>query len=326
MLKIAFNTILGMVLIFVWLKFVNLSQIFETLSHVSIINLLPAFIFMLLSPAIRALRLKVFLGKIKNIKLLDLIFLNGVAMMLNFFIPIRAGEIAKGIFLHTRYDLSLAKSIVWIFIDRFVDFLAVLGLAAVLVWGLHTKLNMEFALSLALMFLTGLAVAYLIAYQKTFTMKIFKFLRPLLISNRLKIYFDNLTAFFLDAFSVLKRSPKDISLLIILTIAAYAADAVIWYFVFLSLRESMSFFAMYLGQLLSALTYLIPAAPGYVGSAEASGLLVLSGVLGIEPNLASAMTVLFHITSALFVIIFGLISVFNLKMDLGLILRKALRK
>ena len=83
---------------------------------------------------------------------------------------------------------------------------------------------------------------------------------------------------------------------------------------------------MYLGQLLSALTYLIPAAPGYIGSAEASGLLIFSGIFGINTNLASSMTVLFHIASGVFVLFYGLISVFSLKLDLRLILKKALKK
>ena len=129
-----------------------------------------------------------------------------------------------------------------------------------------------------------------------------------------------------DSFSILNRHPKDLVVMIFLTILAYGADAGIWYFTFVSLGFTQDILTMYLGQLLSALTYLIPAAPGYVGSAEASGLLILSGIFNIDSNLASAMTVLFHILSAIFVLLFGLISVFNLKIDLGMILNKALKR
>lgn len=114
--------------------------------------------------------------------------------------------------------------------------------------------------------------------------------------------------------------------MIVLTLLAYAVDAGIWFFTFQSLGVNPGYIKMYLGQMLSALTYLIPAAPGYVGSAEVSGTLILSGVFGFEVNLASSMIVLSHLTTAIFVIIFGLISIFNLKLDLGLILKKALGK
>ncbi len=326
MIKILFNTLLGIVLILIWAHFVNLDQIFQTISQVSLIGLLPVFFFMLASPILRAIRLKIFLSEIKKIKLLDLIFLNGAAMVLNFFIPIRMGEIAKGVFLNTRYNIHIGKAIIWVFMDRFVDFLAVLALASLLFVGTPTNLPQKFILTISTLLIVTLFFTYLAVFQRGFAQKLVKFLTPLFIVKSIKIYFERFTSFILESFSILKRHPKDLMFLTFITVLAYGADAAIWYFIFSALGLSQNYFKMYLGQLLSALTYLIPAAPGYVGSAEASGLLILSGVFGIDKNLASAMIVLFHILSAIFVIIFGLISIFSLKLDLGLIFKKALRK
>lgn len=326
MLKIFFNTGLGLILILIWLKFVNLPEIISILSTINLFYLIPVFLFMLLSPIIRALRLKIFLSEIKKIALGDLIFLNGVAMMLNFFIPIRAGEIAKGVYLNTQYNLNLGRSIIWIFIDRFVDFLVVLFLTAIFLLIVPTSLSKTFIIVITVILTFVLIITYLAIFQSKIIQKLINFLRSLLIEKHIKIYFDKFTIFILNAFSILNRHPKDLILMVLITIVAYAVDGMIWYFTFISLGFHQDFLKMYLGQLLSALTYLIPAAPGYVGSAEAAGLLILSGVFGIKANLASAMTVLFHILSAIFVVIFGLISVFNLKLDLGLILRKALKR
>ncbi len=325
MLKIIFNAFLGIVLIFIWSRFVDLGSIIQTLSQVNIINLVPVFLFMFLSPVIRAVRLQIFLSEIKKISLKDLIFLNGVAQMLNFFIPIRAGEIAKGVYLNTNYKLDLGKSVIWIFLDRFVDFLAVLLLASILFFLVPTALNITFIMIIIVILSFGLALTYLAVFKGEIFRKVAKFLSMLLIEKHIKLYFDRVSNFVLDSFKVLNRHPKDLALMTLITFLAYAADAAVWYFTFLALDQSQDFFKMYLGQLLSALTYLIPAAPGYIGSAEASGLLILSGIFKIEANLASAMIVLFHINSAIFVIIFGLISIFSLKIDLGVILRKALK-
>lgn len=326
MLKILFNTILGLVLIYIWSRFVNLEEIFATISKVDIKSLAIAFVLMLLSPVVRALRLQIFLSEIKKVDLKDLIFLNGVSLILNFFIPIRAGEIAKGVYLNTKYDLPLGKSVIWIFIDRFVDFLAVLLLTAILLMLIPTNLPAGFALTLSIIFTTALIITYLAVFQIELSKKLANIVQHLLIQRHLKAYFEKFSHFVLESFSILDRHPKDLFLMTLITFAAYGVDAGIWYFVFVSLGVYEDFFRMYLGQILSALIYLIPAAPGYIGSAEASGLLILSGVLGIAPNLASAMTVLFHISSAVFVIIFGLISIFSLKIDLGLVLRKALKR
>ena len=326
MIKIIFNTLLGIVLIVIWAQFVNIGQIMQTISKVNLLGLLPVFFFMIISLVLRAVRLQLFLSEIKKIKLLDLIYLNGAAMILNFFIPIRMGEIAKGVYLNQRYDLNLGKSIIWIFLDRFVDFLGVLLFCATLLLVIPTNLPAQFAISVALIFSIALVVTYLAVFKVEYSKKLVNFLMPLLIVKSIKIYFGRVSCFILDAFSVLNRHPKDLLKMIVITILAYGADGAIWYFTFISLGSYQDFLKMYLGQGLSALTYLVPAAPGYVGSAEASGALILSGAFGIETNLASAMVVLFHILSAIFVIIFGLISIFSLKLDLGVIFKKALKR
>ncbi len=326
MLKIFFNTFIGIILIIIWSHFVDLKQIQDKIFKANFIYLIPIFVCMFLSPFLRAVRLKVFLSEIKKISILDLVFLNGAAMVLNFFIPIRMGEIAKGVYLNTRYGINLGKAVIWIFLDRFVDFLAVLLLTSVLLLIVPTSLNITFIIIIIVILTLALLLTYLVVFNANFAKILVNFLTPLFIVSHIKIYFERFASFILDAFSILKRHPKDLIIMGFLTILAYGVDAGVWYFTFKALDVNQFFLKMYLGQMLSALTYLIPAAPGYVGSAEASGTLILSGVFGIGVNLTSSMIVLFHILSAIFVIIFGLISIFSLKLDLGLIFRKALRK
>lgn len=326
MIKIIFNSLLGLVLIFVWSRFVDLGQIFATISRVDFLSLVPVFLLMLASPIIRAIRLKIFLSEIKKINLLNLIYLNGAAMMLNFFIPIRAGELVKGVYLNTKYNLHLGKSVVWIFIDRFVDFLTVLFIVAVLFFVIPTSLPLNFIIIIIFITIIIVILVYLIIHQANFAKKLFNLLRHIFILKSIKIYFDKFSTFILESFSILDRHPKDLILMIGITILAYIVDGAVWYFTFIAIGAPQDFFKMYLGQALSALIYLIPAAPGYIGSAEASGLVILSGIFGMDPNLASSMTVLFHILTALFVLIFGLISIYSLKINLGIILKKALKR
>jgi len=324
--KVILNTVLGIILIFIWLKFVNIQDILSTIKEANVAFLIPAFIFMFLSSFLRSWRLKLFLSTQKKISLMDLTYLNGVAMMLNFFIPIRAGELAKGVYLNTNYKLDLSKSIIWVFLDRFVDFLVVLSLSVVLFFIVPSSLPVNFVIVLALIFVFGIITAYFIAYQQNLAKKLAIFFRHFLIFNIIKIYFDRFFNFCLQSFGILKRPPQVLLKLVLLTVLAYGADGAIWYFMFASLGQVQPYLKMYLGQMLSALTYLIPAAPGYVGSAEASGLLIFTGAFGMDANLASSMIVLFHICAAIFILFYGLISVYFLKIDLGFILKKAFKK
>ena len=326
MFKIILNSILGVVLIIVWSRFVDLPQIAVTISKVNLAYLVPIFFFMLVSPLLRAVRLKVILSKVRKLSLLDLIWLNGAALMLNFFIPIRAGEFAKAVYLNTNYQLNLGKAVVWIFLDRFVDFLAVLVLAAILLFLVPTSLSITFIIIITVILTLSVIITYLAVFKKDFAKKLVSFLRPLFIVSSIKIYFERLVDFILESFSILDRHPKDLILIIFITVLAYGADAAIWYFTFIALGSSQDFLKMYLGQVLSALTYLIPAAPGYVGSAEASGLLILSGAFGINPNLASAMIVLFHVLTVIFILVFGILALYFLKLNLGEIFNKLLNR
>jgi len=313
-LKIITRIIL--ILVFVWLKFVNIDEILKTLSKVNPISLLPIFFFFILANAIRSLKLKIFLQSVKNISFRQLFFINGVAIMLNFLIPIRAGEVAKGVYLSQNYNLPMAKSLVWIFLDRFIDFVVVFIAAAVVLFIIPTSLGLNFALISALVAAVLLLITYLIVYKHNSAQKLFDFFENLLILPVLKRLFHKITGYFLETFQVLKRPPKDLFLIFFLAVLAYFSDAAIWVYTFSAIGVGEDIFKMFLAQLLSALTYLIPAAPGYVGSAEASGLLIFSGVFGIDANIASSMIVLFHVCAAIFVIAFGFISLQVIKFDL----------
>lgn len=324
LIKILINTFIGFVLVVVWLRFVDIEQILGVLSTTRLKILFLVFFFLTVSPVIRAQRLKILLSPVRKISLSDLIFLNGVAMMLNFFIPIRGGEIAKGAYLASNYDLPLGKSLVWIFLDRFLDFLTVLVIASFLLLFLPNNLPSNFVFITFGVVIILLTMAYLMTFKVSPAKAILKFLGNLLVIEKLKVLFASFYEFLIDTFAVFNRNPQELFLLFFLTALAYGADAAIWYFGFQALNSTQPFVLMYLGQLLSALTYLIPAAPGYIGSAEASGLLILSGIFGIENNLSSAMIVMMHIVTIVFVIFYGVISIYFLKVDLGQILKKIL--
>lgn len=326
MIKIIINTLIGVTLVYVWLQFVNIEEIFQTISTVNIWILILSFIFMFLSFAIRALRLKIFLKPIKNVGLKDLINLNLAALLLNFFIPIRAGEVAKSVYLSTKYDLQMGKTFIWVFLDRFIDFFTVLLVAALLLTIIPTNLPSFFILILLGGVVVFFVLTFLMVYKPVLARAFFKFVTIFLVFNKLKSLFTNLYEYFLNTFDILKRSAKDWAILLSLTLLAYSADAMIWYTIFASLGHYFSFLKMYLAQMLSALTYLVPAAPGYVGSAEASGLLILSGVLGIDSNLASSMIVLFHMATAIFVITVGLFSIYSLKLNVSEVFKRVFKK
>ncbi len=314
-LKIVINMMIGVVLVLVWLRFVDLKEIIKQLQAVNLIFVWPAFVCFFLSICIRSYKLKLFMSKVAKIPLKDIVFLTGAAMLFNYLIPIRAGEVLKGIYLGSNYHLSLSKSVIWIFLDRFIDFLTVLIVSAILLFFIPTALSWDFIKIIVFIFAGVIALSFVMVYQPNLIKSLYNYLSFLLLFKSIKVKVNKLLDYLLESFLILKRSSKELLGLMLLSIIAYAADAGIIFFCALAVNYRLSFGAAYLSQLLSALTYLVPAGPGYVGSAEASGLLVFSGVLGIDPNIASAITVLLHIVNVIWIIIFGMISIYFLKIQ-----------
>ena len=104
------------------------------------------------------------------------------------------------------------------------------------------------------------------------------------------------------------------------------SDSFIWLALFNSLGVEVALPKVILGTSLAALTFLIPAAPGYVGSAEAAILAVFGGIIGISNNLVSAVAVLFHILTVVLLLIAGISSLYLLKFDLNLVWKKFRRQ
>lgn len=323
LIKIGFNTLIGVSAIILWLQFVDLESISGVLNQANYYWLLPATFFLWLSQAIKAYKLKYFLAPIKNISLSDMIALNGVALLLNFFIPIRAGELGKGLYLNKTYSIPVSKSVVWIFIDRFLDFLVIFILTPVLLLFVPTTLGTSFLIISTMLALTFTIITYLTVFKKNLSTKLLYIFTQFLVFGFLKRSFQKVYLHFLEMFQILNRPIKDLSILGLLSVLSYVADAAVFYFSFLSINSDQSFLNMLLAQLLSALTFLIPAAPGYVGSLEASGLVIFTGVLGIEQNLGSGMMILFHALTAVFAAFWGLVCLYALKLNLGTLIRKA---
>lgn len=319
--KISINILVGLILIVVWSRFVDLNEIIIRLKTANLIYVVLIFLCIAISGAIRALRFQKILN-IAEIKLKELVFLNYLSQLLSFLIPIRAGEITKGVYLSMEYKLSFTKSLIWVLIDRFLDFWIFMMVVAVLLPFVATNIseNLVKLIIIALVVLTMLLI-FSIKSSK-YLQKIIVVFSPLLVFSKLKSLFINFTSTIIEGFKILDRSPKQWGAFIILSLLAAISDGFAWYFACLALRINITWLQSALGNALAAFTFLIPAAPGYVGSAEAVGLAIFNGILGIEANSISAATVLFHITTMITLLILGISGLFFLKFDLNFVWKR----
>lgn len=321
LLRILFNSALGIVLIFLWTKFVNLETTVQILKGVQVQYGLIFILFFALSGTLRAFRLKLLL-KNYHIPFKDIVMLNFVSQFLSFFIPIRAGEIAKSVYFTSQFSLPLGKTITWVFIDRTLDFTCMLALLVIFLPITITNLPSNFVYLIMIILIIFILFLTISVKNENFLKKITVFLSSFLVVGTIKKWFVSFTHTIIEGAGILRRHPLEIIPLILLTIVALAFDSFAWILIFTSFNFSININQSVLGNSLLAFTFLIPSAPGYVGSAEAAGLAIFSGILGLGNNLVSAGTVLFHILTAVAILILGTTSLYFLKFDLNLVWKK----
>ncbi len=321
LIRILLNSLLGVILIFVWSRFVNLNELIKVLKTVDARFAVVFFFLFIISGVLRSLRLKLLLKHYK-FSLKDLIMLNYLSQFLSFLIPVRAGEIAKSVYLSTQMETSLSKTVVWVFIDRFLDFwIAVVFIGALLPF-IKTNLPGGF-INIVILALVIFTLAFFVALKsEDLIKKIANFLSNFLVVSNIKKWFVTFTHNIAEGFEVLRRPPLGLAALIGLTVLATLSDSMVWIIAFRAFDFKLDVLRSVWADALTALTFLIPSAPGYVGSAEAAGAAVFTGILGLPINIVSAALVFFHILTLLTILILGITSLYLLKFDLGIVWKK----
>jgi uncharacterized protein (TIRG00374 family) len=323
--RIGINTGIGVVLIWVWLKLVNLPEIIHSLEVVNPLIIIPCIGLFVLLTIFRSLRLKIFLSQFE-VSFKDLLNLTFLSQLLSFLIPIRAGEITKSVYLTTQYKIPLTRAMIIIFVDRFFDFWLIIFCSLVLLIIIPNKLpaGLINGLSIALI-LFSFATGLLILIPTRLKQFLLVFKNYLVFSFVKKIY-TQIVEFITDIGILLNSRKSNLFSIIGLTLSAIISEALVWYILFTSLFTSPNLLSIWLGSMLNSLTFLIPAAPGYVGSAEAAGLAVFNLGLGFAKNGVAAATLLYHAFVLVFMLIFGVIGLYLLKFDLKLVIKRLTKK
>jgi len=314
--RIVINTLLGIVLIYTWTRFVNIEEVWQKLIIVNPLILIAIVACYATSTVMRSMRFKILLPD-KNISLVQLTLLTYLGQLLTFIIPFRIGEFAKGIYIANSAKKPLPTAILWVFVDRLVDFWVVISLVGILLLSIQTAIPTNINLiigGLAICLASGIAVT---VYYPILIKKIAVIVLSIVFIKRLRTLLLKFTDYIINSFSILKVSPQKQIIAVSVTAFSWIFESLTWYLAFMSLGIIITPLAAILGTMLMALSFILPSAPGYLGSLQAAGLLVFSLWLGLNSVDVSAATILIHISIMLYVLIAGVSSLYFLKLNLG---------
>ncbi|MGZ6281015.1 MAG: lysylphosphatidylglycerol synthase transmembrane domain-containing protein [Ktedonobacteraceae bacterium] len=320
--RITLGLLIGIGLLLLVLRYVNVSALLSVLQENLktprgiTLALLSGAVY-LLAWSIRAMRWKLFLNPIGKVSALKAIALYQVAVFINLLLPVQGGEVVKCFLLKRSTNIAVSASLPTVMLDKTLDLMPVLFILAVvpllgmqmdiLLWALLGFVGVVFC---SLLFLVVLA-----AWKRDTAVKLLHKLAGLLprsIAGKI----EGFATVFIDSLLLGARQPKIFIPAVMLTGVAVMFDGLFAMLAFWAIGFPIPFGTATFGYLTFNLYHILPTPPGGIGSVEAVGLLVFSGLLHLPALQVTAMWVFSHVWTALLIVVAGLVSLSALGLTL----------
>lgn len=125
--QLIIGLIVAVLAVYYTMRNVSVSELMDSFRHVNYIWLLPTFLLMCLTYVARAVRWRVLLLPMKEVKTWDLFSPLMVGFMAGV-LPARAGELVRAYLLGKKFELSFASSLATIVVERLFDMILLLFL------------------------------------------------------------------------------------------------------------------------------------------------------------------------------------------------------
>src|SRR5713101_4062683 len=300
------QTAFALALLVLWLRTVSLG---EVLKHATVRNWAAVILMIVLAfvtSLIRARRWLLLLRPLAPVGMVRAFAMNAGSTLLNYVLPIRSGDAMRGWWLWRRHRVPPGSALATIVIDKACDLAGVALVLGVLAFIASTGLV---SAPRGLFGAAALAIALLAAVFGT------ALLGPRIagsprIRNRLPKSVASGMAGQAFAFRAVARglwTPPVVARLAGLTAVALLIDAFNFSLLFWALGISVPTLKAMAAYPALLLAFAVPAGPGYVGSLEVAGSLVLGGGLGLSSAVAAGAIVLYHAITAAYALVLGFI-------------------
>ncbi len=306
-LRLALQTAIGLVLLWLWLRTVSLTDVISHARVHSWAAVVAMIVLFLLTSVIRARRWLLLLRPLAPVGMVRAFAMNAAGGLLNYVLPIRSGDAARAWWLWRRHRVPAGSALATIVIDKACDLAAVALVLAVLE---VVALTGAIATPSGLLGAAALALALLSAVLGTAVIGP-RIARSWVARRFLPARFASAIAGQAFAFRAGARGLWTLALagrLAFLTILALVIDAFTFTLLFAAVGVSVPTLKAMAAYPALLLSFAIPAGPGYLGNLEVAGSLVLHGGLGLATPVAAGAIVLYHAITAGNALVLGLLS------------------
>ena len=322
--RIVISLVVGVVLLYLTIKTINIQDTLHIitkylLTPLGVTYALIAGIIFIASFTIRGIRWKLFLNPIGNVSTLRAIQLFWIGVFINFLLPVRGGELAKSLMLKRIANMPISQTLPTVAMDKALDLMpALFVMAAVpLLPGVHMTLQLWFVLIVVASVLIGLIFFIALAAWKRNAAISFMKLFTRFLPKKLSSGIEGFATGFVDSLLAGASQPKIFVPAMLLTVAAVLCDGLFAMFAFWAVGLYMPFGMSIFGYTVFNMFSILPNAPAGVGSNEATGAVVFTGLLGYNSNSVQAMFVFSHPWTTILMAIIAIASLSSLGLTIS---------
>jgi uncharacterized protein (TIRG00374 family) len=329
--KVTIGILIGIGLLFIVSRFVDIVATFyvvqrNLMTPRGIVLALLSGVAFLLAFSIRGIRWKLFLNSISNISTFTAVRIFLVSIFINFLLPISGGEIAKTLMLKRIAGIPISRSLPTVAMDRSMDLLPALFIMVIVPFlGLQLDIRLWFVLGTVASVLTMLAILIgLTVWKRSVALTLLQKITGLLpgaLGGKIEAFATG----FVDSLIVGVSRPAIFLPAIALTCLALTCDGLFAMLTFWTIGFPISFRTAIFGYTVFNMYYIFPTPPGQLGSNEAVGLLVFTGLLHLPADKVIAMFLFSHPWAALLMCIAGLTSLRTLGLTISSAMRMKVR-
>ncbi len=234
------------------------------------------------------------LRPLKVIRLLRLFPLVCIGYFGNNVYPFRAGEVIRSVLLRATEGVAISSSLATVFIERIFDGLTML---------LFVFLALPFApmpeslrnlvIGATILFLAATLLFVWAALRPERVIWLYSLVAAYLVPRRLRPITDDLVSRFIAGLKSLS-SPYDVVMIFFTSILIWLIETVKYWFVMHAFPFQVSFLVLMLINGVVNLATTLPSAPGYVGTFDTPGIMILDA-FGIDRNLAASYILTLHV-------------------------------
>ena len=280
-------------LLFFALRGLQLDAVWSAIQSANFIWIVPGVAVYFGAVWARTWRWHYLLRPLKHVRLRDLFPIVVIGYMGNNVYPLRAGEVIRAYVLRRNEGISISASLATIVVERTFDGLTMLifVFAALPFAPLPDGLRLTVALA-TIAFLGALGAFYWLALSPQRAELVYTWFITRLLPQRLHSSLLNFATRFMAGLASL-RSPRDLLMTIISSLAIWLTETTKYWFVMQAFDFNVSFFALMLMTAIVNLATTLPSTPGYIGTFDEPGIEILK-VFGVRANLAAGYTLVLH--------------------------------